>query len=130
MPLGFTLTKIIALVRCLCMLHNFFIDENQLFSERNSASDESSIVGEGRFSSSLAEDYSIISAPVKRRKVGHVANIRPESSLGGDDYFDDYSCKLTSIGQNADSLSRAAMLQQVQMFGHKCRPGINTKSTA
>ena len=47
LPVNFRFSKITALVRCLCMLYNFCINENQFFSDIHSAADESCIVAGG-----------------------------------------------------------------------------------
>ena len=86
------------------------------------------VIGEGRFLFSVAEDSDEFRTPSKRRKLGCVGSIRPESLMdGGGGHFDDCSYKLISAGQNADHLPRQVILEQVQMFHHECRPSVSSK---
>ena len=128
LPPNLSLPKITALVRCLCILHNFCINEEEIFCPKYTISDELNIQSEGGFGCEVNdEENGESSNPIRVKRKGYVHSNRPNELLDGGEHFEDCSHSLMRVGVQQEDLPRAAMLKQVEMFGHDCRPKIIRK---
>ena len=82
-PMNISIEKTSQLVRCLCILHNFCIDEKELTVPKPTAADVASIVLDGGFANTELDGSDQTFAPSKNKRQ------RLNSRLDGGHHFDD-----------------------------------------
>lgn len=110
LPPNLHVSKVVSLVCALCNLHNFCINENEVFSPSQ----------EGEFVSSNPDPENMGSSYLPN--VGYVASERTDDLL---DANDDRSGASRSRNFNATDLPRTKMLSKVEDFGFLERPICN-----
>ena len=106
MPKNFSITKIVAVVSCLCRLHNFLIDENESVPRSHSEEDEWALTVGGAVP--LAERNGVRNLPVQLMDVGH--------------HDDDDPLRSRRVRVSADKLPREEIFKKVMEMNRQRPP--------